>query len=220
MNKVKKHYEDFWSARNESFNNYARNLSLVSFFKRGEVLLDVGCGDGVVSEHLHKVLGLDVSGIDISQAAVEKAKKRGIKAFIGSSEERFPFKDNSFDVVFWGDNIEHLFDPMFTAKEIKRVLKSSGRLVLSCPNMSYWRYRLHFLLNGELPDTEWTGFDRWNWSHIRFFNINILNDFFKKAGYKKISKIKGVSERRIDKWLLFLSQSLFGMVIILEVENE
>lgn len=220
MNKIKIHYEGFWSGRDERFESYVRNLSLTTFFNKGEALLDVGCGDGTVAEYLHKKLGLQVSGMDISEVAVEKARKRGVKAFVGSSEDRFPFNDNSFDAVFWGDNIEHLFDPMFAAKEIKRVLKPNGRLVLSCPNMAYWRYRIYYFLEGELSDTEWTGFNRWNWSHIRFFNINILKDFFKEAGYKRVSRIKGVSNRRIDKMFLPLSQTLFGMIILLEVKNE
>lgn len=218
MNKVSKHYEDFWYERNEKFEDYPRNLSLKEFFKAKEKVLDVGCGDGTVGEYLIKNYNCEVYGIDISKSAVEKAKKKNVKAVLGSSEERLPFENETFDSVFWGDNAEHLFDPLSTAKEIKRVLKKDGRLILSCPNMGYWRYRLYYLLNGKLPDTEWTGHAPWQWSHIRFFNLDILKLFIKEAGFNKISEILGVSERRIDKMLLPMSVSFFGMIIILEVK--
>lgn len=218
MNKVKKHYEDFWHSRNEKFEDYPRNLSLKKFLKTNEKVLDIGCGDGTVGGYLIKNYNCEVYGIDISEDAVEKAKKKNIKAIVGSSEEKLPFESQTFDTVFWGDNVEHLFDPLSSAKEIKRVLKKGGRLILSCPNMGYWRYRVYYLLRGRLPDTEWTGHSPWNWSHIRFFNLSILEEFIKEAGFDKIVKIQGVNERKIDKLLLPLSQNFFGMILILEVE--
>lgn len=218
MNKVKKHYEDFWQKRNEKFEDYSRNLALRNFFKFNEKVLDIGCGDGTVGEYLIKKYKSEVYGIDISEDAVEKAKKKNVKAQVGSSENKLLFENETFDTVFWGDNIEHLFDPLSTAKEIKRVLKQDGRLILSCPNMGYWRYRLYFLLNGKLPDTEWTGYVPWHWSHIRFFNIGILKQFIKEAGFAKVTQISGVSERRIDKLLLPFSHSFFGMIIIMEIK--
>lgn len=216
MNKLKNFYNNFWEKDRGEFSSYIRNANLVNFFKKGELVLDVGCGDGTVGEFLQKNIGVKVIGIDISKEAVKKANKKGIKAQVCSSEEFFPFKDNTFEVVFWGDNIEHLFNPMFCAKEIRRVLKKDGRLILSCPNMGYWRYRLYYLIKGRLPDTEWTGVNAWEWSHIRFFNSDILSDFLKKANFNKINTVLGVSSRRLDKPFLSIRPTLFGMILIIE----
>lgn len=216
MNDLKNFYNTFWKEDRGEFGSYIRNSYLVDFFKKGELVLDVGCGDGVVGDFLQKKIGVEVFGIDISKAAVKKANKSGIKAYVASSEEAFPFKNNTFDAVFWGDNIEHLFNPTFCAKEIRRVLKKDGRLVLSCPNMGYWRYRLYYLTYGRLPDTEWTGLEVWQWSHIRFFNLKILKKFLSSVGFQKITKVIGVSERRLDKPFLSLNPSLFGMILVVE----
>lgn len=218
MSNVKILYDQYWTKEKEEFTSYARNLLLPHFFKKGEKVLDVGCGDGVVAEFLHKNVGVEVVGIDISEEAVTKALERGINAKVYNSESKFPFKDNFFDVVFWGDNVEHLFNPSLTAKEIKRVLKDGGRLVLSCPNMGYWRYRIYYFLNGSLPDTEWTSLPPWSWSHIRFFNIKILTDFLTASGFRKITKIVGVSERRLDRPFLSVFPTIFGMILIVEVK--
>jgi methionine biosynthesis protein MetW len=217
MNKVKKHYEEYWTRDSGAGENYPRNKVLPQFFKVGDFILDVGCGDGEVAEYIKGKMNVRVAGIDISEVAVEKAVKKGVEARVANSEELFPFKDETFDAVFWGDNIEHLFDPIKTGREIKRVLKKNGRLILSCPNMGYWRYRLYYLYNGKLPDTEWTGHKPWAWSHIRFFNLNILELFMKEAGFKKINKVVGVSERRLDKPLISWQPAIFGMIIVLEI---
>ncbi len=218
MNTLKSFYEKFWSEDRGEFGSYIRNSELPDFFNKGEFILDVGCGDGVVGAFLQQRAGVKVAGIDISEEAVRKAKNKGIDARVCNSEQKFPFPDNLFDKVFWGDNIEHLFDPAQTAREIRRVLKENGKLILSCPNMGYWRYRIHFFLKGGLPDTEWTGLNPWEWSHIRFFNLGILREFLKSNGFSKITKIKGVSERRLDRPLLKLIPALFGMILILEAK--
>ncbi len=218
MKNVKKFYNEFWSEDRGEFGSYIRNLELPKLFKLGELVLDIGCGDGVVGDFLQKKVGVQVIGIDISEQAVKKARDKGIDAKVYNIEQRFPFADNTFDKVFWGDNIEHLFNPKQTIKEIKRVLKKEGKLILSCPNMGYWRYRIHYFLNGSLPDTEWTGLAPWAWSHIRFFNLKILKDFLYTFGFKKTTKVLGVSERRLDKLFLKINPSLFGMILILEVE--
>jgi methionine biosynthesis protein MetW len=217
MTKLKNFYEKFWSENRGEFEKYVRNIELANFFEKGETVLDVGCGDGTVGLFLQEA-GVKITGIDISEQAVKKAREKGIDAKLASSEQKFPFESNSFDKVFWGDNAEHLFDPASALGEIRRVLKKSGKLIMSCPNMGYWRYRIKYFLNGSLPDTEWTGLNPWEWSHIRFFNLKILEKFLLLNGFNKITKVLGVSERRLDKPFLKINPSLFGMILILEAE--
>lgn len=214
---LKNFYDKYWNKEEDPFGQYSRDQVLEKLFKHSEYILDVGCGDGTVLDFLQKKLSVKGVGIDISENAVKLAKAKGLNVAVYNSEEKFPFKNNTFDAVFWGDNMEHLFDPQSCAKEIKRVLKKNGRLILSCPNMGYWRYRIHYLIKGCLPDTEWTGLPPWQWAHIRFFNIKIIKDFLKSCGFEKINKVIGISERRLDKPLIFLSPTLFGMIFLVEV---
>lgn len=195
--------------------NYERNWYLPAFFNKGEKVLDLGCGDGAVAEYLQEKIGVNIVGADISEDAVKKSRKRGIDArLIDIEKGKLPFAAKSFDVIFWGDNIEHLFDPESILKEIRRVLKPNGRLVLSCPNMAYWRYRIFYFLNGQLPDTEWTGYKPWAWSHIRFFNASILKNLLEINGFK-IEKLIGVNRIFPDKFFAKISPNLFGMIILL-----
>jgi methionine biosynthesis protein MetW len=218
---AKKHYENYWGSKksSEEFKNYERNWYLTNLFVKGQKILDLGCGDGAVAEYLMKIVGACVVGADISEDALEKAKKRGIDVkLLNVEKSKLPFEDKTFDAVFWGDNVEHLFDPAATLKEVKRVLKKEGSLVISCPNMGYFRYRIYYFLHGALPDTEWTGLSPWAWSHIRFFNLKILNRFLRSEGLFT-TKTVGVSKRFPGGLLAKIFPSLFGMILLVEAKK-
>ncbi len=214
MKDVQKMYEGYWSSKKglENVGDYERNLVLKEWFGNGDVVLDLASGEGAVSE-LIKSLGCEVTAFDISKEALKKAANRGVKTVQGNVEEELPFKDETFDAIFWGDNVEHLFLPEKTLKEINRVLKKGGRLITSCPNMGYWRYRIYYLLNGMIPQTEWYGANPWEWEHIRFFNKVVISNFLNSNGFK-MEKFFGVSRRRVDKLFNRFSPSLFGMIMV------
>lgn len=96
-------------------------------------LLDVGCGDGWIAEHI------DVyTGIDGSAAAVERAKSLSRNVVHGSVDERLPFEDGSFGAILLKDILEHVEDPGFTVRECLRVLKPGGRIVAFSPDAQRW----------------------------------------------------------------------------------
>ncbi len=102
-------------------------------------ILDVGCGSGFFM----LMLGERVTGIDVAEN-IEICKRRELsRVFATDIEKRFPFENASFDVVTLLEVLEHLRKPEFTLKEIFRVLKPEGVLVLSTPNSSMptWRIR-------------------------------------------------------------------------------
>ncbi len=219
MSNINKLYEGYWQDKQglEEFQDYERNQALKKLFSRAERVLDLAAGEGAVSEFI-KSLGCEVVALDISMQALKKAAKRGIKTVRADVEKKLPFVNNSFDAVFWGDNVEHLFLPSKTLKEIKRVLIDNGRVIISCPNMGYWRYRIYYILKGMLPTTEWYKLNPWEWQHIRFFNKQVMSEFLKDNGFKVIS-FHGVSRRRLDKVLINLSPHLFGMIMVVEAKK-
>ena len=112
---------------------YKNVISLLGKTKN-EAVLDLGCGDGVLSYLLYEK-GLKVSGIDLSEEAIEFAKNKTnnrIEFKVGSVYH-LPWEDNSFDIVLSSDVIEHLEDVSQYLKEIKRVLKPNGKCVISTP---------------------------------------------------------------------------------------
>ena len=220
---LKSKYESSWKVRllrnpNEQFSHYERNWVLPPLFKRHEKVLDLASGNSIVGSYLHQKFHCDVLAYDISAKAISAAKKKGVKGIVGSVEKKFPFKTATFDLVFWGDNIEHILGPKKTLQEIHRVIKPGGRLILSTPNQAYWRYRLYMFTRGMLPKTEGEDNPPWEWEHIRFFNRPVVKQLLMETGFAETTFL-GASRRRIDKLFVRIFPELFGMVMVIEAKK-
>lgn len=100
-------------------------------------LLDVGCGDGDVTAEIRSLTGARVTGVDVSEVAVESSKRRGLEAYcVNVNDNALPFDDESFDVVYLAEVIEHLVRPDHALREIRRVLRPGGHLIVSTPNLA------------------------------------------------------------------------------------
>lgn len=91
-------------------------------------ILDVGCGTGIVLEHLEPYG--PATGLDFSATALEFCRKRGATRLVRGQGEHLPFADDSFDVVTAFGVIEHIDDDRGALAEWCRVLKPGGHLVL------------------------------------------------------------------------------------------
>lgn len=96
-------------------------------------ILDIGCGTGGVTEHLVK-LGYKVKGLDFSEAALKKARAKGLDVSQCDLDEGIPEPSGQYDIVWAGDIVEHVFDPINLLKEAARVLKKRGVLLLTIPS--------------------------------------------------------------------------------------
>lgn len=72
-----------------------------------------------------------------------------VRAVAADMEVRLPFEDGSFDVVLCVEGIEHVVDRHKTLKELRRVLRPGGRLLVTTPNLLSLRARLAYLLAGQ-----------------------------------------------------------------------
>jgi SAM-dependent methyltransferase len=95
--------------------------------KPGETILDVGCGDGQLTERI-AATGARVLGVDASPAMVEAARARGLAAETGNAEA-LPFATGRFDAVFSNAALHWVRDQDAMLAEVRRVLKPGGRFV-------------------------------------------------------------------------------------------
>jgi SAM-dependent methyltransferase len=108
--------------------------------KRGN-LLDVGCGNGQFLAKMRD-LGWEVVGVEPDSQAVKVARERfGLNVHEGTLEEA-GFPDSMFDAITMNHVVEHLWDPISTLQECRRVLKPGGRLVVVTPNIESLGYYL------------------------------------------------------------------------------
>lgn len=113
-------------------------LSLLEENPQAKVL-DVGCGDGQkTSRFMEKIGCREAIGIDGVADRLKAAKTRGIKIIKANLENKWPFPNNSFDVVVSNQVIEHIVDIDAFIEEIYRVLKPNGYAVISTENLASW----------------------------------------------------------------------------------
>jgi len=100
----------------------------------GARVLDVGCGRGVILGPLADK-GFEVHGLEISAEAARGADPRA-EIRIAESLKAAEYRSDSFDEVIIWHVLEHVSDPVGTLREIHRILKPGGRLVVAVPNFS------------------------------------------------------------------------------------
>jgi 2-polyprenyl-6-hydroxyphenyl methylase/3-demethylubiquinone-9 3-methyltransferase len=97
---------------------------------QGKAALEVGCGGGILCEEIAR-MGFDVTGIDPSEHSLQIATShaKGSRLRINYEQgtgEALPYRDNSFDIVFCCDVLEHVRNLPKVISEISRVLKPGG----------------------------------------------------------------------------------------------
>jgi methionine biosynthesis protein MetW len=193
--KTKEFYRNNW-AKDLPVAGTEKYVKALDLLKEDEFrrILDIGCGEGDFCLEMKKgPVPKEVVGIDISEKAVIKAGERGVKAIsINVSEEPLPFSDASFDAVFCGEVIEHVFDPDYLLDEAYRVLKAGGLFIITTPNLASWYNRLVLLFGYQPFFTEVSTrggaghlFPFWlNAGHLRLFTLRALKEVLARHDFK------------------------------------
>ena len=116
---------------NDKDNKAEKNVRFYTYFRdiEGEIL-DVGCSLG-------NFLALDperIHGIDIDKSAIEICKERGLLATHMSLTEKLDFPDDKFSAIHGNEVVEHIREPLGMLKELRRILKPGGKLVMFTPD--------------------------------------------------------------------------------------
>jgi len=153
-------------------------LRLFESLARGMVF-DGAAGNGILSRKL-KGMGFRVISTDVE---IKSNLQKGLSFFRSDLNRDFPFRSNCFDYCVCLETIEHLENPWHFARELSRLLKPGGRLIISTPNIDYLTCKLCFFLKGSF----YPFFGDWQYKvigHItplsRYYLVRILE----KYGFK------------------------------------
>jgi 2-polyprenyl-3-methyl-5-hydroxy-6-metoxy-1,4-benzoquinol methylase len=145
-------------------------------FVRDKTVLDAACGNGYGSYYLADCgKAARVFGVDLAEEAIDYSRKhyqlQNIEFIQGDAENLTAIRDGSMDVVVSFETIEHLADYYAYLREIARVLKPGGILVISCPNDFIFNpdnpYHLH-----KFNLEEFQSLLKNKFKHIQFFAQN------------------------------------------------
>ena len=164
----------------------AKNLDL----KETDIVLDAGCGQGVVSTYLSKKIGSKIFGITLVPFEVEKAQKRAKNLGVQEKTEyqvmdysATNFTDNYFDAIYTTETLSHSPDIRKTLKEFFRILKPGGKIALFeytlAPDEKFspWEKKmLDIVIDGSAM------------MGLKDFRHNKFTDVIKSAGFEKVKE--------------------------------
>ena len=121
----------------EECDDFSRWLGL----RADQRVLEVACGSGGIAVRMAARSGVDVVGIDVNESAIVAATRRAEANQVGDhvafqvtdADQALPFPDESFDVLFCNDAVNHLRDRTRVLTEWHRVLRSNGRCLYTDP---------------------------------------------------------------------------------------
>jgi len=155
----------------------------VQRFKRGGRLLEIGCANGLFLDAMRREGGWQVQGVEINELAARYARERlGLDVVTGELADA-GFPDEAFDAVAMWDVLEHVHNPGETLREIYRVLKPDGVLILRLPLLDSWDRRLF--------NRYWVGWDAPR--HLTTFSMRTLRRLLRQTGFhlEQASSISG-----------------------------
>ncbi len=170
----------------------------------GAAMLDVGCDDGEWTSRVASSGGFAperVSGIEIVDERRELARARGFDVRPGDLDERWPFDDESFDLVHANQVIEHVDRLDHFVSEIGRVLRPGGQALVCTENLASW-HNVAALAAGWMPFSLTNVSERGNignplalhlgeppehgasWLHTRVLTLDGLCAIFEAHGFE------------------------------------
>lgn len=166
--------------------------------EQSPLVLDLGCGTGVITALLDKT-GYRVVGADISAIAINALKDQGIYGFVHDIKNNFPVDNGKYDVVWASDLLELVPDIFLFLSEVHRITKPGGLFIFTVPNMTWWLFRVKNVLgysSGDLMPP----------SHCRFWSPKSVKSFFNNkyfgirflGGVAPYPRIRGIGRLRMS----------------------
>jgi 2-polyprenyl-3-methyl-5-hydroxy-6-metoxy-1,4-benzoquinol methylase len=153
---------------------------------RDQQVLDLGCGEGFFAEKLQQ-MGNHVTGIDaLPSAARRPFFDKYIQADLenGFDMARAELRGKTFDKVLLMDVLEHLREPERLLRECQGLLKPTGRLIVSVPNVANITVRV-MLLFGQFRHAERGILDK---THLHFFTRRTARKMLESNGYRVVTQ--------------------------------
>tara|TARA_Y100000310_G_scaffold345688_1_gene468297 strand:- start:2345 stop:3034 length:690 start_codon:yes stop_codon:yes gene_type:complete len=174
-------WDDVWKNRNTIsdyslqygwfMSNFAKCLP-----KKGKVL-EAGCGSG---DTLALFKDQETYGFDLSKKSLELAKKNADKTVLGDIM-KMPLKDNTFDLVYNSGVLEHFKEPtnLVAAKEMARITKVGGYVVIVLPNKYCLWYQLYKWFTTKITGT-------WEFGYEECYSSARLKNLVRRAGLQVV----------------------------------
>jgi len=191
-----------------------------SFVTNNSKILELGCATGFMSQYFQQQKKCKVFAVDINSQATAFVKKHCKKTITGDLEDKKTWieikKYKPYDIVFASSIIEHLSQPEFILQMTKQVLKNSGSLIITIPNIAHWRMRWNLLI-GNWNYQDYGVLDK---THLRFFTYYTFQHLIKQAGFKiQLIKIDPAGGIKYFNWIAKYFPNFYAHQILIKAQK-
>ena len=171
--------------------------TIAQLVPEGAHVLDLGCGDGALLQHLITTRRCTGYGIEIDDANVLACVRRGVNVLqLNLHEGLKAFRDQSFDAVLQIDTLQHLRNAEVMLRETARV----GRVgIVAFPNFAHWPNRLS-IARGRMPVTKRLPYQWYDTPNIRVGTFKDFEALARKNGLQILDAF-GLDDGRVVRWL-------------------
>ena len=195
----------------------------------GQKILDVACGSGEWLK-ICELSGLSVSGVDLSEKAIDICKENmPLGFFYSQSAEHLPFEDNSFDVITCLGSLEHFVNPVQSLKEMVRVASLDAVYLILVPNKDFLTRKIGLFCGTFQVDAkeEVRTLDGWNEIFVtsglevqsRWKDLHVLNWNWISTGKTIMWPFRAIQALLLIVWPLKWQYQVYHQCIMKEVSK-
>ncbi len=190
-----------WLQKQADLNEAGSRDAMLAMCQRAgpvSTILDCGCSDGEFTARIAKaVKATRTLGIDVVPEQIAKARARGIEGIVGNLDGSLNVPDESVDMVVASHVVEHVANTDTLVKELYRVLKPDGYIIMTTPNLAAFTNILFLILGkqptiAEVSDVALVGtwsprqssVDRTGPAHRRIFTRGSLKGLLRYYGFE------------------------------------
>lgn len=160
-------------------------LKIASWIEPGSRVLDLGCGDGVLLEHLQAEKSCKVLGVEIVDDHVIRCIDKGVNVIQQNLEEGLAlFERQQFDTVVLSQTLQAMHNTEHILREMARVARYG---IVSFPNFGYWPHGWA-ILRGKMPVTGQMPYEWYNTPNIHLCTLKDFEELAHKLGLKILAR--------------------------------
>jgi len=165
-----------YTYKSDQYSSHTKIIEIIK--KKGPAkILDVGCASGYIGKALGDEYHL--VGIDSDKQSAELAAKYYKQITIADLDDFKSKTKERYDIIIFGDVLEHLKDPISVLNTFTKQLRPAGIIIISLPNIALLPLRLR-LLFGNFDYAEKGPMDR---THLHFYTLKTAQQLIKQAGF-------------------------------------
>lgn len=168
----------------------------------GANVLDIGCGSGELLMKLNE-LGCNAYGIDVDEITSKYlCEEMKFNVTTCDIDDGSSFEEDFFDVVIMRHSLEHVHDPVKVMREVRRIIKTNGELIIGVPNIGS--------IIAKLTGEYWADLDIPR--HLFHFNPQTISALLINSGFsveKIFHEFKVMNRSNIKRWISAKSLSFF-----------